>query len=102
MNHQSHQIVYTFFEMMRMHNKQLFVNWVLINSAANYGTLLCTIRGKIGSFFSHNLCSSTARKKLKELATYDSFLLKTKETLRLIKFSTAVFDNSQLFTNLKF
>ena len=37
--------------MMRMRNKYFFVDWALINSAANYGNVSSKVRGKIGNFF---------------------------------------------------
>lgn len=87
---------------MRIQNTHYFVNCAKISSDANYGDLsLLIVWGKIAVFFYHNHHSLSVRRILKQQLLYNLFLKMTENTLKPLTLGMAIFDNAQLFSQLK-
>ena len=70
----------------------------MVNAAATF-----TDTGKnLAVYFGMSTSLKTLSNKLKNLIPYDEILLRTKHTLSEYAFGIAIFDNSQMFTKLKY
>jgi len=70
----------------------------MVNAAATF-----TDSGKnLAVYFGMSTSLNTMSTKLKDLIPYDEILLRTKNTLSEYAIGIAIFDNSQMFTKLKY
>ena len=70
----------------------------MVNAAATF-----TDTGKnLAVYFGMSTSLNTMSTKLKNLIPYDEILLRTKKTLSEYDIGIAIFDNSQMFTKLKY
>ena len=83
---------------MRIRKAQNLTWWAMVNAAATF-----TDTGKnLAVYFGMSTSLKTMSNKLKDLIPYDEILLRTKHTLSEYAFGIAIFDNSQMFTKLKY
>ena len=84
--------------MMRIRKAQNLTWWAMVNAAATF-----TDTGKnLAVYFGMSTSLKTMSTKLKNLIPYDEILLRTKKTLSAYEIGIAIFDNSQMFTKLKY
>ena len=84
--------------MMRIRKAQNLTWWAMVNAAATF-----TDTGKnLAVYFGISTSLKTLSMKLKNLIPYDEILLRTKHTLSKYAIGIAIFDNSQMFTKLKY
>ena len=84
--------------MMRIRKAQNLTWLAMVNTAATF-----TDSGKnLAVYFGMLPSLNTMSTKLKDLIPYDKILLCTKNTLSEYGFGIAMFDNSQMFTKLKY
>ena len=83
---------------MRIRKAQNLTWWAMVNAAATF-----TDTGKnLAVYFGMSTSLKTMSTKLKNLIPYDEILLRTKQTLSAYDIGIAIFDNSQMFTKLKY
>eukprot|EP00957_Ditylum_brightwellii_P147153 11205162-Ditylum_brightwellii.AAC.2 len=84
--------------MTQIRKAQNLTWWAVINAAATFKD-----SGKnLPMYFGMTTSLNTMSTKLKDLIPYDQIMMRTKQKLSDYKFGIAIFDNSQMFTKLKY